>query len=245
MGIDADVQAQRVSAMAPMARQLLDMLTKESLDTTPYAQRTVALIYAAREFQAGLPNQEDVRLIGDALISLDKAAIDVVECIGRGENMDAYVVAYRGQLVKLLQLLKDALARHREAEELLRKIGDCFACKQPIAGGTYWLAEGTVYHKDCFRCSECSGGLSSYHSVEGVLYCPPCYAIWREKNSVKCGMCAKMIVGQHINTLGKRWHRECFRCTQCSKVLPVDFYNYQSMPFCSPECVSKRKYSIH
>lgn len=36
-------------------------------------------------------------------------------------------------------------------------------------------ADGAIYHKTCFKCSQCNGvlAISTYSSVDGVLYCKP------------------------------------------------------------------------
>nr|AFK34184.1 unknown [Medicago truncatula] len=51
----------------------------------------------------------------------------------------------------------------------------CKACEKTVYPVDQLSADGTSYHKACFRCSHCKGTLklSSYSSMEGVLYCKP------------------------------------------------------------------------
>nr|AFK42620.1 unknown [Lotus japonicus] len=51
------------------------------------------------------------------------------------------------------------------------------ACEKTVYPVDQLSADGTSYHKACFRCSHCKGTLklSNYSSMEGVLYCKPHY----------------------------------------------------------------------
>ena len=51
----------------------------------------------------------------------------------------------------------------------------CKACEKTVYPVDQLSADGTAYHKACFRCSHCKGTLklSNYSSMEGVLYCKP------------------------------------------------------------------------
>lgn len=53
----------------------------------------------------------------------------------------------------------------------------CKACEKTVYPVDQLSADGTAYHKACFRCSHCKGTLklSNYSSMEGVLYCKPHY----------------------------------------------------------------------
>ena len=49
----------------------------------------------------------------------------------------------------------------------------CKACDKTVHLVDTLSADGNVYHKNCFRCSQCNGllAMSNYASMEGVLYC--------------------------------------------------------------------------
>ncbi|XVE64872.1 hypothetical protein DITRI_Ditri07aG0136500 [Diplodiscus trichospermus] len=51
----------------------------------------------------------------------------------------------------------------------------CKACDKTVHFIDLISADGISYHKTCFKCSHCNGLLvmSSYCSIEGVLYCKP------------------------------------------------------------------------
>lgn len=51
----------------------------------------------------------------------------------------------------------------------------CKACGKTVYPVELLSADGVDYHKSCFKCSHCKGTLklSSYSSMEGVLYCKP------------------------------------------------------------------------
>ncbi|KAI3974285.1 hypothetical protein MKX01_030954 [Papaver californicum] len=51
----------------------------------------------------------------------------------------------------------------------------CKACDKTVYLVELLTADGKSYHKSCFKCSHCQGKLtiSTYSSMEGVLYCKP------------------------------------------------------------------------
>ncbi|XP_065872035.1 LIM domain-containing protein WLIM2b [Euphorbia lathyris] len=51
----------------------------------------------------------------------------------------------------------------------------CKACEKTVYPMELCSADGVPYHKSCFKCFHCKGTLklSSYSSMEGVLYCKP------------------------------------------------------------------------
>lgn len=51
----------------------------------------------------------------------------------------------------------------------------CKVCEKTVYFIDQLSADGVFYHKACFRCNHCKGTLklSSYSSMEGVLYCKP------------------------------------------------------------------------
>ncbi|KAJ6943435.1 hypothetical protein NC652_009029 [Populus alba x Populus x berolinensis] len=53
----------------------------------------------------------------------------------------------------------------------------CKACDKTVYFIELVSADGVPYHKKCFKCSHCNGLLvmSSYSSIDGVLYCRPHY----------------------------------------------------------------------
>ncbi|KAL3618653.1 LIM domain-containing protein PLIM2a [Castilleja foliolosa] len=51
----------------------------------------------------------------------------------------------------------------------------CKACDKTVYFVDLLSADGSTFHKSCFKCSHCKGTLvmSNYSSMDGVLYCKP------------------------------------------------------------------------
>ncbi|KAI9117989.1 hypothetical protein K1719_011131 [Acacia pycnantha] len=51
----------------------------------------------------------------------------------------------------------------------------CKACDKTAHFVDSVSADGTIYHKTCFKCTHCNGvlAISTYSSMDGVLYCKP------------------------------------------------------------------------
>jgi hypothetical protein len=58
-------------------------------------------------------------------------------------------------------------------------------------------------------------------------------------DDVRCAGCNVMVVGGYKNALGKCWHKECWKCSQCSKPLETKFANVGGKPMCVP-CATER-----
>ncbi|KAF7816363.1 LIM domain-containing protein WLIM2b-like [Senna tora] len=73
----------------------------------------------------------------------------------------------------------------------------CKACEKTVYPVDQLSADGTCYHKACFRCSHCKGTLklSNYSSMEGVLYCKPHYEqLFKETGSFNKNFQSHVIV---------------------------------------------------
>ncbi|KAJ9173577.1 hypothetical protein P3X46_016697 [Hevea brasiliensis] len=67
----------------------------------------------------------------------------------------------------------------------------CKACDKTVHFIEMITADGISYHKTCFKCSHCNGLLlmSSYSSMDGVLYCKPHFdQLFRETGKKWTGM---------------------------------------------------------
>ncbi|KAG5249289.1 LIM domain-containing protein [Salix suchowensis] len=108
----------------------------------------------------------------------------------------------------------------------------CKACDKTVYFIELVSADGVPYHKKCFKCSHCNGLLvmSSYSSIDGVLYCKPHYdqlfketAILPRSSNLKgpsklssmfsgtqdkCASCKKTVTVE-----GEFFHKTCFRCS--------------------------------
>jgi len=57
-------------------------------------------------------------------------------------------------------------------------------------------------------------------------------------NSNACHYCKHPISTKGIMALGKKWHADCFVCSDCEAPLGITFCNYNELPFCE-QCYSK------
>lgn len=137
----------------------------------------------------------------------------------------------------------------------------CAKCHDPIADGVTVTCEGKKYHQDCFRCGQCRRVVTEpeYYSHLGEPCCVKCY---EERIAARCAHCFKTIsVGKSITFSEKQYHSDCFRCSQCHKLLTDDtgLYKHNEKPCCidchneyfAPKCFSCRrpitetKYTTH
>ncbi|XP_017460539.1 PREDICTED: paxillin-like, partial [Rhagoletis zephyria] len=121
----------------------------------------------------------------------------------------------------------------------------CYECKEPIRDNDYITAMGHNYHPKCFKCTECTKPLNPYNFYEknGLPYCEDDY---HKLFSPKCAGCKEPIKdNNYIRAMGKDWHPNCFKCTQCKIPLdPENFYEKNGLPYCekdyhnlfSPKC---------
>ncbi|KAH8521920.1 hypothetical protein H0E87_002813 [Populus deltoides] len=114
----------------------------------------------------------------------------------------------------------------------------CKACDKTVYFIELVSADGVPYHKKCFKCSHCNGLLvmSSYSSIDGVLYCKPHYdQLFKEtdeekKNCLtkapsklssmfsgtqdKCAFCKRTAYPlEKVTVEGEFYHKSCFRCS--------------------------------
>ena len=114
----------------------------------------------------------------------------------------------------------------------------CVACGTPLVG-EFVVAIGKRYHKACFACAECSAPLGAgtphIDGDDGKPYCTPC---GRRRRGEVCSVCDEVLADQFVAAIGKRYHKECFQCSQCNGVLEVGKPCYQGRAdrklYCEP-----------
>ncbi|XP_046578865.1 prickle planar cell polarity protein 3-A-like isoform X2 [Haliotis rubra] len=109
----------------------------------------------------------------------------------------------------------------------------CDGCQQPFKGGMKKFEyKGQQWHDNCFTCSECKQpiGNMSFIPRDELVICVPCY----EANyAQRCTKCAGVINKGGIAYKGTPWHKECFTCTNCDKMLSGEkFTSRDEKPFC-------------
>eukprot|EP00736_Rhodelphis_marinus_P003903 Rmarinus@m.20144 len=98
----------------------------------------------------------------------------------------------------------------------------CNGCRKPMKGGSEIVVtdEGSRYHSDCFVCCVCRKSLQSSHWFkDGGSFCESCYS---ERFHAKCEICGLPCTTGTVLALGKSYHTECLKCSQCHKGLLPD-----------------------
>ncbi|XP_043482401.1 LIM domain kinase 1 isoform X1 [Leptopilina heterotoma] len=89
----------------------------------------------------------------------------------------------------------------------------CAGCLNAIDDDEFVQALNQEWHIDCFRCSACDIGLSSwYFEKDGLLFCKDDY--WAAYGEA-CQVCGQIITGPVMLAGDHKFHPECFACTSC------------------------------
>jgi LIM domain len=97
----------------------------------------------------------------------------------------------------------------------------CRGCTLPITGPSLKDSSGRLtgrYHKSCFTCTACAAPFPSgdFYVLKNEPFCAQHY---HERNGSTCTKCRMGIEGPYAETDNKKlFHRECFRCAECSAV---------------------------
>ncbi|XP_041354774.1 prickle planar cell polarity protein 3-A-like isoform X2 [Gigantopelta aegis] len=109
----------------------------------------------------------------------------------------------------------------------------CDGCQLPFKGGMKKFEyKGKQWHEQCFTCGECNQpiGNMSFIPREDRVICVPCY----EANyAQRCQKCNEVINKGGIAYKSLPWHKECFTCTNCDKMLAGEkFTSRDEKPYC-------------
>merc|ERR1711962_988235 len=97
----------------------------------------------------------------------------------------------------------------------------CQKCKKSLTDGGIRFQE-KPYHKDCFHCGGCNVELAEgkFFVNPDTPYCSKCHT---DKFSERCSLdsCGKPIPAesQFVEVDSKKYHKNCFKCTSCEKVI--------------------------
>eukprot|EP00004_Rigifila_ramosa_P027354 TRINITY_DN888_c1_g1_i1.p1 TRINITY_DN888_c1_g1~~TRINITY_DN888_c1_g1_i1.p1 ORF type:complete len:398 (+),score=77.32 TRINITY_DN888_c1_g1_i1:40-1194(+) len=131
--------------------------------------------------------------------------------------------------------LEDKMYCERDYNHLINST--CAGCKQPIDGRSI-SALGRQWHPEHFVCTDCDKSFDGgkYFERDKKAYCQ--LHFYARFGSV-CDRCQKPVSSQAVNTMGKVWHTECFKCTGCEKSLAGDTpKDYNTNPMCA-KCFHK------
>lgn len=91
---------------------------------------------------------------------------------------------------------------------------------------------GRQWHADCFICKQCQKPIGSNTFIpRGTdIVCVPCYENTYSKSCIKCGLA----IGKGgIVYNNSPWHRHCFCCSNCQRVLGRErFTSVADQPYC-------------
>lgn len=113
----------------------------------------------------------------------------------------------------------------------------CAYCHQAITEKTIKALDKT-WHEDHFICNgQCGAPLSgtAFYEKNGKAYCKNCF---EQMFSAKCAGCSLPISDKTILALDAKWHKDCFKCQTCSKIITSDTFAVENnKPLCT-ECAS-------
>jgi len=123
----------------------------------------------------------------------------------------------------------------------------CGHCEKPITG-RYITAMDRLWCENHFVCKGCEKKIEGtfYPKGEGAdkkPYCKSCAGITDENDPSKgdCSACGKALTGSVLTAMGKKFHKDCFVCTECKQSLQgQQFYEKNGKPFCQKDFESLR-----
>ena len=122
-------------------------------------------------------------------------------------------------------------------------IGTCGACHRNIVETEASLdIKGQKYHKACFKCADCGKGLQSYYPCGGKFYCAECIRKLQGNAATVssgkcCAICGKPIDQTTLQAGDKYYHRDCFKCAHCGKLIAGTYGEVGGKIYCSNECI--------
>jgi len=128
------------------------------------------------------------------------------------------------------------------------RLGECRRCGRLLEGAVLKVGGG-AYHTSCFSCAECGVGLAATQVALDPagrdVYCETCHA---QLFAVRCAECGDPIspasgatTAPRLTALGRDFHPDCFRCSDCRLILEDGCYPLDNTPFCM-DCHETRLY---
>ena len=112
----------------------------------------------------------------------------------------------------------------------------CSICEQIILNDKFLCSNEKYFHRDCFRCSNCSTCLAdgtNIRQVQSKIFCLKCF---ETKIAFECYQCHRPIVdGKSIQFHQNRFHQRCFNCCFCKTTIDDDqqqVYLVDGQPCC-------------
>ncbi|XP_050394162.1 prickle planar cell polarity protein 3-B isoform X3 [Patella vulgata] len=110
----------------------------------------------------------------------------------------------------------------------------CDGCNDPFRGGMKKFEyKGKQWHEQCFTCTVCNQAISnkSFIPRDEKVICVPCY---EENFAQRCTKCSSVINKGGVTYKNTPFHKDCFTCTNCSKLLSGEkFTSKEEKPYCA------------
>eukprot|EP00741_Cyanophora_paradoxa_P020729 tig00021293_g20009.t1 len=113
----------------------------------------------------------------------------------------------------------------------------CAICRKELSGSIL-TAGDKKYHAACFVCQKCNAPIRGNFREVGQPPRPACPDCFAAHFAPKCGGCEKGVTEGAVKAMGKTFHKACFKCTFCKKLLDGPFAVQDDKPYCSP-CANK------
>jgi len=136
------------------------------------------------------------------------------------------------QLNNTNEMVSHELLFNNPEEGVSRNI--CAFCQHRVLVGPYYdVGGGKRVHVDCFKCKNCGNHLTQFQCLNDSYLCPQC--AHKLRPPAKCVACGKVVSSDDaVVALNTEWHRSCFRCAHCRKILDKEFVELNGKPYCLP-----------
>jgi len=115
------------------------------------------------------------------------------------------------------------------AEGLITAKRSCGECGLWLSGDVV-AALDQVYHSSCFKCGDCRKPISEFFEQNNKAVCASCFE--KAHPQLKCASCRLLLEGPYLRVGTRCYHKACFTCQSCQKLLasgkyvPIDMQPY-------------------
>jgi len=137
-------------------------------------------------------------------------------------------------------IIKDGIAtcERCDGDEFFTR---CTSCFRPLTEHRFIEMGEHAWHNDCFRCFYCSKMLdhkapAGFCIENDKPYCLAHKGMVPGNHTCNRAGCKKGDHGNMISSMGTFWHKDCFCCCECDRLLDAyedDFYDLDGRPCCS------------
>ncbi|RKO92858.1 transforming growth factor beta-1-induced transcript 1 protein-like protein, partial [Blyttiomyces helicus] len=108
----------------------------------------------------------------------------------------------------------------------------CEFCNLPIKDRCINALHKT-FHPEHFFCCQCGKVFDigqGFMESDGKAYCEEDFM---SLFANPCFGCAKPLLADYVTAVGQKWHRECFGCAECGRILTSDgFFEHDGRAYC-------------